>query len=112
MVRRNWFEHHEAAEIKALIDELHGADEARTRAIRGRLRADYGFYLGDHVLDAARMTHGDFDDLVHRGRIRIVEGDPAAGIELTSEDDEAFWSGEEGVITERDRDGARCWFPG
>ncbi len=110
MVRRNWFEHHEAAEIKGLIDELHGADEAQARAVRGRLRTDYGFYVGDHVLDAGSMTHGDFDDLVHRGRIRIVD-DPAAGVKLTSDDDEAFWSGEEGVIAERDRDGARCWFP-
>jgi hypothetical protein len=39
MVRRNWFRHHEAAEIKALIDELHhAADDALARAVRGRLR--------------------------------------------------------------------------
>ena len=87
MVRRNWFEHHEAAEIKALVDELHGADEVHARAVRGRLRAEYGFYVGDHVLDATRMTHGDFDDLVHRGRIRIVE-DPERGVEIVTPEDE------------------------
>ena len=86
MVRRNWFEHHEAAEIKGLIDELHGDD------------------------DATRMTHGDFDDLVHRGRIRIVD-DPAAGVAIETDDDEAFWSQQDGTIAVRDRDGARCGFP-
>ena len=111
MVRRNWFEHREAAEIKALIDELHhAADDAEAKRVRGRLRTGYGFYVGDNVLNAGRMTHGDFDDLVHRGRIRIVEN-PAAGVELRSNEDVAFWSGEDGVIAERDRDGARCWFP-
>jgi hypothetical protein len=95
VVRRNWFEHHEAAEIKALIDELHGGD---AKAVRARLRTEYGFYVGDHVLDATRMTHGDFDDLVHRGRIRIVDGDAADGVNLLAADDLAFWSQEEGVI--------------
>jgi hypothetical protein len=107
MVRRNWFEHHEAAEIKGLIDELHGDD---AKEVRARLRTEYGFYVADHVLDATRMTHGDFDDLVHRGRIRIVD-DPAAGVAIETDDDEAFWSQEDGTIAVRDRDGARCWFP-
>jgi hypothetical protein len=56
------------------------------------------------------MTHGDFDDLVHRGRIRLVD-DPAEGVEIETGDDEAFWSQEDGTIAVRDRDGARCWFP-
>jgi len=106
-VRRNWFTHAEAVDIKALIDELHRGD---AKAVRAKLRGEYGFYVGDHVLDARQMTHGDFDDLVHRGRIRIVE-DPGRGVEIVTPEDEAFWAAEDGVIAVRDRDGARCWFP-
>jgi len=107
VVRRNWFTHTEAVEIKALIDELHHGD---AKAARAKLRGDYGFYVGDHVLDARQMTHGDFDDLVHRGRIRIVE-DPGQGVEIVTPEDEVFWAAEDGVFAVRDRDGARCWFP-
>jgi hypothetical protein len=98
MSKRNWFEHHEAAQIKALIDELCHADAEAARAVRSRLRAEYGFYVGEYVLDARHMTHGDFDDLVHRGRIRIVD-DLDAGVVLATPDDVAFWSEETGVIT-------------
>jgi hypothetical protein len=107
VVRRNWFTHAEAVQIKALIDELHHGD---AKAVRAKLRGDLGFYVGDHVLDARQMTHGDFDDLVHRGRIRIVD-DPSGGVPIVTAEDEAFWQGEDGAIGIRDRDGARCWFP-
>ena len=106
-MRRSWFTPPEAVEIKALIDELHDGDE---KAVRARLRTDYGFYVGDHVLDASRMTRGDFDDLVHRGRIRIVEA-PERGVEVLTAEDESFWAAEDGAFGVRDRDGARCWFP-
>jgi hypothetical protein len=94
-MRRNWFTHPEAAEIKALIDELHAGD---AKAVRSRLRGEYGFYVGDYVLEARHMTHGDFDDMVHRGRIRIVDGEPADGVDLLEAGDFAFWSQEDGVI--------------
>ena len=83
MVRHNWFEHHEAAEIKGLIDELHGGD---AKQVRARLRTEYGFYVADHGLDAT-------------------------GVAIETDDDEAFRSQEDGSIAVRDRDGARCWFP-
>jgi hypothetical protein len=109
MSRRNWFAHDEAAAIKALIDELHGADEDGARSVRSRLRAEYGFYVREYVLDPSRMTHGDFDDMVHRGRIRIVD-DPGAGVALTSPADASFWAAQTGVLAS-DRSGHRRWFP-
>ena len=109
MARRNWFGHGEAAEIKALIDELRTGGEEDARAVRSRLRAEYGFYVHEYVLDPRRMTHGDFDDMVHRGRIRIVD-DPDAGVELSDDHDVAFWEQEAGVIA-TPRTGARRWFP-
>jgi hypothetical protein len=108
MSRRNWFAHDEAAAIKALIDELHGADEDAARSVRSRLRGEYGFYVHEYVLDPSRMTHGDFDDMVHRGRIRII--DPDAGVELTSPADASFWEAETGVLAS-DRAGHPRWFP-
>ena len=47
--KRDWFEHHEAAEIKTLIDELRHADAHGARAVCSRLRAEYGFYVGGYV---------------------------------------------------------------
>src|SRR5262245_26110766 len=94
-MRRNWFTHPEAAEIKTLIDELHAGD---AKAVRSKLRGEYRLSVGSSVLAARHMTHGDFDDMVHRGRIRIVDGDPADGIDLREAGDFAFWSQEDGVI--------------
>ena len=108
-MKRNWFGHGEAAEIKGLIDEMRRADPERCREVRGRLRAEYGFYVHEYVLDPSRMTHGDFDDMVHRGRLRILDA-PEAGVELATDDDERFWSQEVGVIA-TPRAGARRWFP-
>ena len=110
MVRRNWFSTTRRPRSRRSSTSCTAPPRRLARAVRGRLRTEYGFYVADHVLDAGSMTHGDFDDLVHRGRIRIVD-DPAEGVAIETGDDEAFWSQEDGTIAVRDRDGARCWFP-
>jgi hypothetical protein len=76
---RRWFSTDEAVGVRGLLEELRHAERPRQKSLRGRLRSDYGFYITEFSHDQAGMTRGDFDALVRRGVIRVID-DPDAGV--------------------------------
>jgi hypothetical protein len=94
---RQWFTSEEADEIRSILEELRRAERPQQKSLRNTLRSKYGFYITDFTSDASGMTRSDFDDLLGRGTIRLVEN-PDAGVPLTAIADLDFWTTQEGVI--------------
>ncbi len=57
--------------IKGLLYELRRADRDRQKAIRGKLRKQYGFFITD--FGGHGFTTGDLDDLITSGRIKVID---------------------------------------
>lgn len=72
MKGRTTFTRQEAAELRRLIAEKRTADRGRQKTLRARVRA-IGFYITDFVTDQRGFTVSDFDHVVARGVIVVVE---------------------------------------
>ena len=57
--------------IKGLLHDLRRADRDRQKAIRGKLRKQYGFFITD--FGGHGFTTGDLDDLITSGRIKVID---------------------------------------
>lgn len=57
--------------IKGLLHELRRADRDWQKAIRGKLRKQYGFFITD--FGGPGFTTGDLDDLITSGRIKVID---------------------------------------
>jgi len=72
MQGRDSFTPAEAAEIKRLLREKDRADRDTQKRLRSRART-IGFYITDFQTDQSGFTEVDFDGLVQRGTIKIVD---------------------------------------
>jgi hypothetical protein len=70
--RRSTFTQREGVELRRLITEKQIADRDRQKTLRARMRA-IGFYITDFVTDQRGFTVSDFDDLVARGVILLLD---------------------------------------
>ena len=102
VVPRRWFTRKEAASIRSILVRLRKDERPAQKALRHELRGSYGFFITEFSSDAAGMTRSDFDGLIERGVIRLVD-DENAGVPLTSMSDFDFWTSQEGVIAISDR---------
>ncbi len=57
--------------IKGLLHELRRADRDRQKAIRGKMRKQYGFYITD--FGGPGFTTGDLDDLITSRQIKVID---------------------------------------
>ena len=94
---RRWFAGGEAEEIRSLLDKVRRAERPEQKVLRKTLRSRFRFFISELMPDSSGMTRSDFDELVARGVIRIVEN-AEAGIPMTSPEDFEFWTREAGVV--------------
>lgn len=66
------FEASTAGEIRILLREKVRSDPAAQKRVRHRLR-QLGFFISDFASDRGPFAVADFDELVRRGTISIVE---------------------------------------
>ena len=75
MQGRSTFTCSEIAELRRLIREKQTADRDRQKSLRARMRR-MGFYITDVASDYSGFVVSDLDDLIARGVLEIVAGDP------------------------------------
>lgn len=75
MKGRSSFTRTEIAELRALIREKQTADRDRQKVLRGKMRL-IGFYITDFS-DYSGFTVSDFDRLISRGAITVLEEEVA-----------------------------------
>ncbi|MGH2743242.1 MAG: hypothetical protein ACRDSN_11690 [Pseudonocardiaceae bacterium] len=69
---RSAFTQKEIETLRANLRELRPAERSRQKTIRARMRRT-GFYITDFATDAQGFTVSDFDDLLRRGVIKMVD---------------------------------------
>ena len=67
------FSQPEADAIRDLLKEKFNASRSRQKTIRGKIRNQYKFYISDFTSSSSGFNHYDFDNLINRNRIRIID---------------------------------------
>ncbi len=62
----------EVNQIKSLLRKKIRADATQQKSIRSQIRK-LGFYISDHALEYSTFRTADFDELISRGAIKIIE---------------------------------------
>lgn len=79
MASRTTFTPSEADRIRSLLDKARRSDRQAQKALRATLRR-IGFHISDFDTSGAGFTRADFNDLVHRGVVTVVDDEtPAPG---------------------------------
>lgn len=71
-MKRSEFSRTEAADIRETLRTLRRADRDTQKRLRARLRR-MGFYITDYSTAGDGFTEGDFEALVRRSTVKIVD---------------------------------------
>lgn len=72
---RSTFSPVEAEEIKQILKAVRRAERDEAKALRSKLRRDFGFHISDFTDGNQGFTASDFDDQVRIGVIKVIRAE-------------------------------------